>query len=159
MLSKVQSYNTPPEQHQFTEQRRFVVGANLADAKPAVLDAQAAVNNIKRQHLTEVRTMANPPEPVKLVLESVCTILGHKVDGWKSIQGIIRRDDFIQSIINFDTRQITKQLRELMKTKFLSRLSYNFDSANRASKACGPLLKWVLAQVQYSELQDEEEPL
>ncbi len=66
-----------------------------------MLDAQAAVSNIKRQHLQEVRTMANPPEAVKLAMESVCTILGHKIDSWRTVQGIIRRDDFIQRIVNF----------------------------------------------------------
>ena len=39
--------------------------------------------------------MANPPEAVKLAMESACTILGHKIDSWRTVQGIIRRDDFI----------------------------------------------------------------
>ena len=148
------------EQHQYIEQRRSVVMADLADAEPAVLDAQAAVSSIKRQHLQEVRTMANPPEAVKLAMESVCTTLGHKIDSWRTVQGIIRRDDFIQRIVNFDTNtQMTKQLRELMKKDFLSRPSYNFETVNRASKACGPLVKWVLAQVHFSEILDKVEPL
>ncbi|KAF6766456.1 dynein [Ephemerocybe angulata] len=136
------------EQDRHIEQRRAVVMADLADAEPAVLDAQSAVSNIKRQHLQEVRTMANPPEAVKLAMESVCTILGHKIDSWRTVQGIIRRDDFIQRI-----------LRETMKKDFLSRPTYNFEQINRASRACGPLAKWVLAQVQFSEILDRVEPL
>ncbi|KAF8634008.1 hypothetical protein AX15_001182 [Amanita polypyramis BW_CC] len=148
------------EQDRKIEQRRSVVMADLADAEPAVLDAQAAVSNIKRQHLQEVRSMANPPEAVKLAMESVCTFLGHKIDGWRSVQGIIRRDDFIQRIVNFDTAaQMTKQLREIMKKDFLSRPSYNFETVQRASKACGPLVKWVVAQVRFSEILDKVEPL
>lgn len=87
------------EQDKHIAQRRAVVMADLADAEPAVLEAQSAVSNIKRQHLQEVRTMANPPEAVKLAMESVCTILGHKIDSWRTVQGIIRRDDFIQRIV------------------------------------------------------------
>lgn len=148
------------EQDKHIEQRRAVVMADLADAEPAVLDAQAAVSNIKRQHLQEVRTMANPPEAVKLAMESVCTILGHKIDSWRTVQGIIRRDDFIQRIVNFDTTtQMTKHLRDLMKKDFLSRPSYNFETVNRASKACGPLVKWAIAQVRFSEILDKVEPL
>jgi dynein heavy chain 1, cytosolic len=148
------------EQERHIEQRRSVVMADLADAEPAVLDAQAAVSNIKRQHLQEVRTMANPPEAVKMAMESVCTILGHKIDNWRTVQGIIRRDDFIQRIVNFDTpNQMTKQVRELMKKDYLSRPSFNFESVNRASKACGPLVKWVVAQVRFSEILDKVEPL
>ena len=96
------------QQDEFIKQRREIVMADLADAEPAVLDAQSAVSNIKRQHLQEVRTMANPPEAVKLAMESVCTLLGHKIDSWRTVQGIIRRDDFIQRIVNFDTATMTK---------------------------------------------------
>lgn len=148
------------EQDMHIEQRRAVVMADLADAEPAVLDAQAAVSSIKRQHMQEVRAMANPPEAVKLTMESVCTILGHKIDSWKAVQGIIRKDDFILRIVNFDTNnQMTKQLRETMKKDFLSRPSYNFEAVQRASKACGPLAKWVIAQVRFSEILDKVEPL
>lgn len=148
------------EQDKNIQERRAVVMADLADAEPAVLEAQAAVSNIKRQHLQEVRTMANPPEAVKLAMESVCTILGHKIDSWRTVQGIIRRDDFIQRIVTFDTNtHMTKGLRELMKKEFLSRPSYNFENVQRASRACGPLVKWVLAQVRFSEILDKVEPL
>ncbi|TFY72237.1 hypothetical protein EVG20_g758 [Dentipellis fragilis] len=148
------------KQDQHIEQRRAIVMADLADAEPAVLDAQSAVSNIKRQHLQEVRSMANPPEAVKMAMESVCTVLGHKIDSWRTVQGIIRRDDFIQRIVNFDTtNQMTKQLRDVMKKDFLSRSSFNFETVNRASKACGPLVKWVLAQVRFSEILDKVEPL
>ncbi|KAF8887780.1 dynein heavy chain protein 1 [Infundibulicybe gibba] len=148
------------EQDKHIEQRRAVVMADLADAEPAVLDAQAAVSNIKRQHLQEVRAMANPPDGVKLAMESVCTILGHKIDSWRAIQAIIRQDNFIQRIVNFDTNtQMTKQLRDIMKRDFLSRPSYNFETVQRASKACGPLVKWALAQVRFSEILDKVEPL
>ncbi|KAI0063221.1 dynein heavy chain protein 1 [Artomyces pyxidatus] len=148
------------EQDKHIEQRRSIVMADLADAEPAVLDAQAAVSSIKKQHLQEVRTMANPPEAVKLAMESVCTVLGHKIDSWRTVQGIIRRDDFILRIVNFDTtNQMTKQLRDVMKRDFLSRPSFNFETVQRASRACGPLVKWVLAQVRFSEILDKVEPL
>ena len=147
------------EQDRNIESRKSVVMADLADAEPAVMDAQAAVSNIKRQHLQEVRTMANPPEAVKIAMESVCTLLGHKIDNWRTVQGLIRRDDFISSIVGFNTERLTKQLRDLMKREFLSRPSYNYENVQRASKACGPLVKWAIAQVRYSEILDKVEPL
>lgn len=147
-------------QEQEIGQRRHVVMADLADAEPAVQDAQASVSNIKKQHLTEVRSMGNPPLPVKNAMESVCIILGHKIESWKTVQAIIRRDDFIASIVNFDTdRQMTRQIREKMIRDYLSKPDYNFETINRASKACGPLAKWVIAQVRFSEILDKVGPL
>ncbi|TIC37063.1 hypothetical protein E3Q09_01001 [Wallemia mellicola] len=148
------------EQNEHIAQRKEVVMTDLADAEPAVKSAQESVSNIKKQHLTEVRSMGNPPEAVKLAMESVCTVLGHKLDGWKTVQGIIRRDDFISSIVNFDTtKQMSKNLSDRIKNDFMSRPKYNFEDINRASKACGPLVRWVIAQVHFAEILDRVGPL
>ncbi|KAI9809961.1 MAG: hypothetical protein M1825_000394 [Sarcosagium campestre] len=140
--------------------RREVVLNDLARAEPAVLEAQKSVSNIKRQHLTEVRSMGSPPAGVKLALESVCTLLGHRVDSWKTIQGIVRKDDFIASIVNYDNeRQMTRQLRLKMRNDFVSKEDFTYERVNRASKACGPLVQWVEAQVNFSEILDRVGPL
>ncbi|KAK4192422.1 putative dynein heavy chain [Podospora australis] len=140
--------------------RKKIVLEDLAKAEPAVEEAKASVSNIKRQHLTEVRSMSSPPQGVRLALDSVCTVLGHKVSDWKQIQAVIRRDDFIASIINFDNeRQMTKALRIKMRNEFLANPEFTFEKVNRASKACGPLVQWVEAQVQYAEILDRVGPL
>ncbi|KAK9369733.1 dynein heavy chain, N-terminal region 1-domain-containing protein [Lipomyces kononenkoae] len=140
--------------------RQELVMNDLAKAEPAVVEAQQSVSNIKKQHLTEVRSMANPPEAVRMAMEAVCTLLGHKVDSWRSVQSIIRRDDFISSIVNFNTdRQMTRALRNKMQAEYLSRSNFNFDTVNRASKACGPLILWLEAQVNYSLILESIGPL
>jgi dynein heavy chain 1 len=140
--------------------RREVVLHDLAQAEPAVIEAQKSVSNIKRQHLTEVRSMGNPPASVRLALEAVCTLLGHTVDSWKTIQGLIRRDDFIASIVNYDNeRQMTRRHRTKMQNEFLSKEDFTYERVNRASKACGPLVQWVEAQVNYSAILDRVGPL
>ncbi|KAI8958673.1 cytoplasmic dynein heavy chain [Daldinia sp. FL1419] len=140
--------------------RREVVLNDLAKAEPAVEEAKASVSNIKRQHLTEVRSMGSPPQGVKLAMESVCALLGHKNTEWKNVQAIVRQDNFIASIVNFDNeKQMTKSLRTLMRTKFLNHADFTYEKVNRASKACGPLVQWVEAQVNYSEILDRVGPL
>lgn len=148
------------QQEQEIADRTTVVLEDLAKAEPAVEEARRSVSNIKKQHLTEVRSMLNPPEPVKLAMESVCSLLGNRVDGWKSVQAVIRKDDFIASIVNYDNeRQMTRQLRHKMQTEYLSNPSFTFEIVNRASKACGPLVQWVSAQVNYSAILDRVGPL
>ena len=39
-------------------------------------------------------------------------------------------------------------IRKIMMSKYLSNPDYNFEKVNRASLACGPLVKWSVAQVQ-----------
>ncbi|PVU91581.1 hypothetical protein BB561_004323 [Smittium simulii] len=142
------------------EKRRKIALEDLEKAEPAVIEAKQAVSGINRAMLTEVRTMANPPLPVKLAMESACTLLGHKQTDWRTLQGIIRKDDFITSIMNFDTEsRMNRQLCDKMKQAYLNRPDYNFESINRASRACGPLAKWVIAQVNYASILERVEPL
>jgi dynein heavy chain 1 len=134
------------------EKRKKVVVSDLAEAEPAVLVAQQCVSSIKKQHLTEVRSMGNPPEAVKMAMESVCTLLGFKIDSWKSVQSILRRDDFISSIVGYDTDKLSPAARDAVKDKYMSNPRFTFEVVDRASKACGPLVQWVIAQIKYSEI-------
>ncbi|KAL2864679.1 dynein heavy chain [Aspergillus lucknowensis] len=136
--------------------RKEVVLNDLARAEPAVLEAQKSVSNIKRQHLTEVRSMGNPPASVRLALEAVCTLLGHKVDSWKTIQGIVRKDDFIASIVNYDNeRQMTRNHRLKMQNEFLSKDDFTYERVNRANRV-GPLREEV-DQLEEQALQTKAE--
>ena len=65
-----------------------------------------AVKSIKKQHLVEVRSMANPPQAVKVALESICLLLGEQAADWRAIRSIIMRDNFIPTIVTFQTENI-----------------------------------------------------
>ena len=146
-------------QDEYIRQRQEIVQADLAQAEPAVLEALAAVGNIKKQHLSEVRSMANPPETVKLAMESACSMLGHHIDSWRTVQTVIRREDFIPSIQHFDTTKMSKALRDKMLREYISKPAFNYETVNRASRACGPLVQWVIAQVRFGEILDKVAPL
>ena len=66
-----------------------------------------AVSSIKKKDLAEIRSMANPPAPVKLALESVCELLNVGAADWKAIRGVIVKDNFITSIVKLETDKIT----------------------------------------------------
>ena len=88
------------------------------------------------------------------------------------------RDNFIPTIVNFNTDDISDEVRIQMKKKYLDNPDYDYEKAspiksnqinlmirihdlqvNRASHACGPLLKWALAQIQYADMLKRVEPL
>lgn len=148
------------EQTVIIEQKRKDVMADLALVEPAVIDAQNAVKSIRKQQLVEIRTMANPPAVVKLALESICLLLGENATDWKSIRAVIMRDNFITTVVsNFSTEDITDDVREKMRTRYLSHPDYNFEKVNHASNACGPLVKWAIAQIEYADMLKRVEPL
>ena len=88
------------------------------------------------------------------------------------------RDNFIPTIVNFNTDDISDEVRIQMKKKYLDNPDYDYEKAspiksnqinlmirihdlqvNRASHACGPLVKWALAQFQYADMLKRVEPL
>uniref|UniRef100_T1JGT9 Dynein heavy chain, cytoplasmic n=1 Tax=Strigamia maritima TaxID=126957 RepID=T1JGT9_STRMM len=159
---KVQSQEIQAElmkQEEAIAIKRKSVMADLDQVEPAVEDAQQAVKSIKKQHLVEVRSMANPPPPVKLALEAICLMLGESTNDWKAIRSIIIKDNFINMIVNYSTDDINDDVREKMKTRYLDNPDYNFEKVNRASLACGPMVKWAVAQVNYADMLKQVEPL
>uniref|UniRef100_A0A146KZ76 Dynein heavy chain, cytoplasmic n=1 Tax=Lygus hesperus TaxID=30085 RepID=A0A146KZ76_LYGHE len=160
---KVQSQeiqNEIEKQKLLIAQKREGVMEDLAQVEPAVIDAQQAVKEIKKQQLVEVRSMANPPAVVKLALESICLLLGENATDWKAIRAVVMRDNFINSIVNnFSTENISDEVREKMHSRYLSNPEYTFEKVNRASMACGPMVKWAVAQISYADMLKKVEPL
>ena len=139
--------------------KRSEVMEDLSKVEPAVQEASQAVKSIKKQHLVEVRSMANPPTAVRLALESICLLLGEGTPDWKGIRQVTMRDNFIPTIVNFNTDDISDEVRIQMQRKYLDNPDYDYEKVNRASHACGPLVKWALAQFQYADMLKRVEPL
>ncbi|XP_070608209.1 cytoplasmic dynein 1 heavy chain 1 isoform X1 [Erythrolamprus reginae] len=159
---KVMSQEIQEQLHKQQEgiaDKQMSVKEDLDKVEPAVIEAQNAVKSIKKQHLVEVRSMANPPAAVKLALESICLLLGESTTDWKQIRSIIMRENFIPTIVNFSAEEISDAIREKMKKNYLSNPSYNYEIVNRASLACGPMVKWAIAQLNYADMLKRVEPL
>ncbi|XP_016335882.1 cytoplasmic dynein 1 heavy chain 1 [Sinocyclocheilus anshuiensis] len=147
------------KQQEVIKVKQLSVKQDLDQVEPAVIEAQNAVSSIKKQHLVEVRAMANPPAAVKLALESICLLLGEETSDWKKIRQVIIRDNFISSIVNFVSEDTSDSIREKMKKNYMSNPSYNYEQVNRASLACGPMVKWAIAQLNYADMLKRVEPL
>ncbi|KAG8561687.1 hypothetical protein GDO81_015440 [Engystomops pustulosus] len=139
--------------------KQMSVKEDLDQVEPAVIEAQNAMSSIKRQHLVEVKAMGNPPAAVKMALESICLLLGEETTDWKKIRTVFLRDNFISNIINLNPEDLSDAIREKMKKNYLSNPSYNYEIVNRASLACGPMVKWAIAQLNYADMLKRVEPL
>eukprot|EP00760_Papus_ankaliazontas_P026596 PhM_4_TR3054/c0_g1_i1/m.97841/K10413/DYNC1H; dynein heavy chain 1, cytosolic len=133
--------------------RRGKAEDSLAEAQPALDDAEQALTTIKPDYLREIRAYTTPPPMVKKVLESVLTLLGEKnAREWDTIKTFLRRDDFIPNVKAFKPTSIPEDVKERVKKMYLSDKDFTYDNAMRGSKAAGPLQKWVSAQVRYAEI-------
>nr|CCA15174.1 Cytoplasmic dynein 1 heavy chain 1 putative [Albugo laibachii Nc14] len=140
--------------------RKLVVEADLAEAEPALLDAQQSVNSIRKSQLDEIRALARPPAAIRMTLEAVALMLGETSLDWADLRRFIRRDDFISQIVNFDSEKLTQKQRNVIRTNYVERPDeFDYEKVNRASKACGPLFKWVVSQLHFTEILHRIQPL
>ncbi|XP_037072682.1 LOW QUALITY PROTEIN: dynein heavy chain, cytoplasmic-like [Pollicipes pollicipes] len=159
---KVHSQEVQAQLEQQTREiavKREDVVAELAGVEPAVIEAQNAVKSIKKQNLVELRSMSLPPALVRLALESICLFLGEETSDWKTIRSVLMKDSFIPSIVNYSTESISDSIREKMRKRYLSNPDYNFAKINNASSACGPMVKWAIAQINYADMLKRVDPL
>ncbi|EDO28787.1 predicted protein, partial [Nematostella vectensis] len=106
-VTSMEIQTTIEKQTKQIKEKQQAVMKDLAQVEPAVDEARQAVKGIKKQHLVELRTMGNPPATVKLALESICLLLGEQAADWKQIRAIIIKDNFIPTIVNFSTEDIS----------------------------------------------------
>eukprot|EP01028_Stygiella_incarcerata_P008770 TRINITY_DN39309_c0_g2_i1.p1 TRINITY_DN39309_c0_g2~~TRINITY_DN39309_c0_g2_i1.p1 ORF type:complete len:4682 (+),score=1220.36 TRINITY_DN39309_c0_g2_i1:150-14195(+) len=148
------------EREKDVHERREVAYSDLQRVEPLVAAAKEAVSEIKKGQLDELRALLNPPVAVKLALQATCILIGKEkmAMDWDGIRRAIRDAEFIPSIVNFKTESVSPKQRKTM-SRFLDDASFDFETANRGSKACGPLVNWVRAQCEYADIVHRVEPL
>ena len=139
--------------------RREQVETELSEAEPALVAAKHSVQNIRKAQLDEVRALARPPNAVRLTMEMVSIMIGEKSTDWTEIRKVIRRDDFIATVVNFDPLSLTQKQVKAVQDDYLSLAELDYTSVDRASKACGPLYQWAESQVKYATILRRVKPL
>jgi dynein heavy chain len=65
-----------------TEAAAYDCQRDLDEALPALRAAEQALSKLKKADISEMKAMANPPEKVKTVMETVCLLFEIKKPGW-----------------------------------------------------------------------------
>lgn len=139
--------------------RKETVEKELSEAEPALLSAKESVRNIRKAQLDEVRVLTRPPKLVQLTLEMVSLMIGEKDLDWVEIRKVIKRDDFVSTIVNFDPLTLTtKQVNQVQET-YLNLPDLTYEKVDNASKACGPLYQWAESQIKYATILRKVKPL
>jgi dynein heavy chain 1 len=92
---------------QEAQQGNFFIYSLFCLSSISIVSTSIAVKSIKKQNLVEIKNLNNPPQGVKITLESICLLLGEETTDWKSIRSIMMRDNFISTIVNFNTDDLS----------------------------------------------------
>uniref|UniRef100_A0A7S0W0F2 Cytoplasmic dynein 2 heavy chain 1 n=2 Tax=Hemiselmis TaxID=77924 RepID=A0A7S0W0F2_9CRYP len=142
------------------EGKRVQVEAELSECQPVLDAARQAVGSIKKDNLTEIRSLKLPPEAIRDVLEGVLRLMNNQDTSWISMKRFLAQGSVINDILNFDARSITPEIREGVRKLLQSKAaSFQHENIFRVSVAAAPMASWVKAQIQYSLVLEKIAPL
>jgi dynein heavy chain len=122
--------------------------ASLTAALPAVEEARAALTNLSRADVTELRSFAAPPKAVQLVAQCVCILLGLKDISWKGAKQMMTSVNFLTDLLELNPDEITDKQVKSVKD-LLKKLDVTTEKMETISVAGHGLMAWVLAIVKY----------
>ena len=121
----------------------------LSQAMPILEKALKALDSLKPKDINEMKNYKNPPPAVKMVLESVCILMGEPTE-WSSVQHVTGRMDFLDRLRGFNKDDIPKTILRKLK-HYLSKPEYDPEQVGVGSLAAKSLCTWCIAMNQYSE--------
>ncbi|KAK7898572.1 hypothetical protein WMY93_019425 [Mugilogobius chulae] len=139
---------------------------DLAEAMPALEAALSALDTLKPADITVVKSMNNPPGPVKLVMESICVMKGIRAekkpdpkgsgtmieDFWGPSKKLLGDLKFLDSLKAFDKDNIPAANIKKIREKFIDHPDFQPSVIKNVSSACEGLCKWVRAMEVYERV-------
>lgn len=144
--------------------------AHMKAAKPALDAALSALNTLTPNDITFIKSMKNPPEGVKLVMEAVCTISDIKPvripdkngrmveDFWGPSKKLLNDIKFLDRLIHFDKENIPSRIMKIINNKYLTNVEFDPNKIKKASIAAQGLCKWIIAMSTYDKVAKEIAP-
>ncbi|CAM9257732.1 unnamed protein product, partial [Hapterophycus canaliculatus] len=129
---------------------------NLDQALPGLEEALKALNSLKRDDISEVKSFQNPPEAVQTVMNAVCLLLSEDQD-WDSAKRVLSRNSFMDDLRNYDKEALTTERRKSLK-RYVNDENMSVDRLRKVSLAAAGMCMWVHAMDQYADIFEEVKP-
>ncbi|KAK5669543.1 hypothetical protein QVD99_003934 [Batrachochytrium dendrobatidis] len=139
---------------------------DLAEALPLLNAALAALDTLKKTDIDLVKSMKNPPDGVKLVMEAVCVMKDIKpekipdpsgsgrmvLDYWKPSLKMLGDPQFLNSLKSFDKDDIPPHVIKKIRQTFIPNPEFKPEKVRNASSAAEGLCSWIGAMEAYDRV-------
>nr|XP_032294976.1 dynein heavy chain 9, axonemal [Drosophila virilis] len=130
---------------------------DLRQAEPALVAAQAALNTLNKNNLTELKSFGSPPKAVVNVCAAVMVLLATngkipRDRSWKTAKlMMVRVDQFLNDLLNYNKDNIHPNIIETLQ-EYLKDPEFNPDKVVQKSVAAAGLCAWVINLHRYHQV-------
>jgi len=130
--------------------------ADLDEALPAFESAIKALDTLKKDDITIVKSFKTPPGGVLKVMESVCILFGKKPD-WSESKKLLGDSKFLDNCKSYDKDNISAKAKKALQ-KYIKDEEFTPEKMASISAAAVSLCMWVRAMDTYARIAKTIEP-
>ncbi|XP_022821404.1 dynein heavy chain 8, axonemal-like [Spodoptera litura] len=143
----------------------------LADAKPALDAAEAALLTINSADIATVRKLGKPPHLITLIMDAVILLFRKRIDSikpdpekqfltpsWSESLKVMADVRFLNNLKNYPKDEINAEMIDLLQPYF-KYSQYTFDAAKIACGNVAGLISWTIAMAQFYGVNKDVLPL
>ncbi|KAH9641784.1 hypothetical protein HF086_003910 [Spodoptera exigua] len=141
----------------------------LADAKPALDAAEAALQTINAADIATVRKLGKPPHLITLIMDAVIILFRKRIDpikpdpekqcltaSWAESLKVMADARFLSNLKNYPKDEINAEMVDLLQPYF-QYPQYTFEAAKIACGNVAGLISWTIAMAQFYSVNKDRE--